>query len=80
MQMPEERTVNKVFRNIPDGRRAVGKPKRGGWTMLNDLKKMVLEVGGGGGGGEGGKMGAFFFASVGRVVGAGWGGGGGGGG
>jgi len=50
MQMPEERTVNKVFRNIPDGRRAVGKPKRGGWTMLNDLKKMVLEVGGGGGG------------------------------
>jgi len=44
--MPEERTVNKVFRNIPDGRRAVGKPKRNGWTMLNDLKKMVLEFGG----------------------------------
>ena len=38
MQMPEERTVTKVFRNIPDGRGAVGKPKRGGWTMLNDLK------------------------------------------
>lgn len=43
--MPEERIVNKVFRNNPDGRRVVGKPKRGGWTMLNDLKKMVLEVG-----------------------------------
>jgi len=46
MRMPEERTVNEVFRNVPDGRRAVGKPKRGGWTMLNDLKKMVLEFGG----------------------------------
>jgi hypothetical protein len=34
VRMPEERTVNKVFGNIPDGRRSYGKPKRGGWTLL----------------------------------------------
>jgi hypothetical protein len=39
--MPEERTVNKVFKNIPVGKRSVGKPRKGRLDDVeNDLKKM----------------------------------------
>jgi hypothetical protein len=35
--MPEERTMEKVFKNTPDGKGSVVKPRKG-W--LNDVKKM----------------------------------------
>jgi RNA-splicing ligase RtcB len=39
--MPEERTVKKVFKNIPEGKGSVGKPRKR-WLddVENDLKKM----------------------------------------
>jgi len=39
--MSEERTVKKVFKNIPEGKRSVGKPRKR-WLddVENDLKKM----------------------------------------
>jgi len=42
--MPEERTVKKVFKSIPDGKTSVGKPRQL-WLddAKNDLKKMFLE-------------------------------------
>jgi hypothetical protein len=40
-RMPEERTVKKVFKNIPEGKMSVGKPRKR-WLddVENDLKKM----------------------------------------
>ena len=39
-RMPEERTVKKVFENIPEGETSVGKPrKRWSDDVENDLKK-----------------------------------------
>ena len=39
--MPEEISVKKVFKNIPEGIRSVGKPrKRWLYDVENDLKKM----------------------------------------
>ena len=40
-KMSEERTVKKVFKNIPEGKRSVGKPRKR-WLddVENDLKKM----------------------------------------
>jgi hypothetical protein len=37
---PEERTVEKIFKNIPGGKRSVGEP-RNGWldNVKNDMKK-----------------------------------------
>jgi hypothetical protein len=32
--MPEERTVNKVFKNIPEGKSSFESQERDGWTML----------------------------------------------
>jgi hypothetical protein len=39
--MSKERTVKNVFKNIPDGNRSVGKPRKR-WldVVKNDLKKM----------------------------------------
>ena len=41
--MSEERTVKKVFKNIPEGKRSVGKPRMR-WLddVKNDLKKMCV--------------------------------------
>jgi hypothetical protein len=41
MRMPLERTVKKVFKNIPEGRRCVGKTRKR-WldNAENDMKKM----------------------------------------
>jgi hypothetical protein len=38
--MPEDRTVQEVFKNIPEGKRASGKP-RTGWLddVENDVKR-----------------------------------------
>ena len=40
-RMPEERTVRKVFKSIPEGKGFVGKPrKRRFYAVENGLKKM----------------------------------------
>jgi hypothetical protein len=33
-RMPEERTVKKVFKNIPEGKICLESQERDGWTML----------------------------------------------
>jgi hypothetical protein len=43
--MPEERTVRKVFKNNPEGKRSVGKPRKR-WLddVEYDLKKMGVRA------------------------------------
>jgi hypothetical protein len=44
--MPEERTVKKVFKIIPEGKGPLESQERDGWTMLKITRtKRVLEVG-----------------------------------
>jgi hypothetical protein len=33
-RMSEERTVKKVFKNILEGKKSVGRPRKDEWTML----------------------------------------------
>jgi len=45
--MPEERTVKKAFKIIPEGKGPLEIQERDGWTMLKITRaKRVLEVGG----------------------------------
>lgn len=39
--MPKERTVKKVFKNIPDGRRFVVKPRK---RWLDDVKNYLKKM------------------------------------
>jgi hypothetical protein len=45
-RMSEERTLKKEFKNIPEGKRSVGKPRKR-WldNVENDVNKWVLEAG-----------------------------------
>ena len=46
-RMPEERAVQKLFKNIREGKRSLGKPrKRWLYDVENDLKKLSVEAGG----------------------------------
>jgi hypothetical protein len=40
--MPEERTVKKVFKNIPEGRRSVGKSRK---RWLDDVENNLNKMG-----------------------------------
>jgi hypothetical protein len=40
--MPEERTVKKVFKNIPEGKRSAGKPRK---RRLNDVENDLNKIG-----------------------------------
>jgi hypothetical protein len=43
-RMPEERTVKKGVKTIPDGKTSVGRPRQIWFDDVeNDLKKMLLE-------------------------------------
>jgi hypothetical protein len=44
-KMPEEITVMKVFKNIPEGKRSVAKLWRDGRANLNIWGKWVLQAG-----------------------------------
>jgi hypothetical protein len=41
-RMPEERTVTEVFKNIPEGKRSVGKPRK---RWLDDVKNYTKNMG-----------------------------------
>jgi hypothetical protein len=40
--MPEERTVKKEVKNIPEGKRSVGEPRK---RWLNDVENDMKEIG-----------------------------------
>jgi hypothetical protein len=45
--MLQERNAKKVFKNVPEEKRSVGKQERNGWMMVKMiLRKWVLEVAG----------------------------------
>jgi hypothetical protein len=41
-RIPEERTVKEVFKNVPEGKRSVGKPRK---TWLNDAENHLKKMG-----------------------------------